>query len=309
MLVGILIKKILSLFIIMFLGAALVRLKILKREDSRVLSMVSIYLICPCMIINAFQVEFTDDVRIGLIFTTAASFAIILHMIFFGELVKKPLRLNPVEKCSSMYSNAANLIIPLITAILGEEWIIYTMPFTSVQMIALWSHAKSSICGETGIDMKKIVTNINLISIFVGLVLMFAGIRLYGPVADSVSTIGGMVGPVAMLINGMLIGDMDFRHMKGGMRMLLPVALRLVVFPLPVLLVMKYSGVTALIPDGKELGLILLMASVSPVASTITQLAQVYVDTEQAEYASTICIVTTLLCILTMPLFVFLYQL
>ena len=49
------------------------------------------------------------------------------------------------------------------------------------------------------------------------------------------------------------------------------------------------------------------LAACAPSAATITQMAQVY--GRDAEYSSAIYAVTTLLCIITMPLMVTLYQL
>ena len=42
-----------ALFIIMALGFTIVKLRLLKPEDSRVLSVISIYIICPCMILKS----------------------------------------------------------------------------------------------------------------------------------------------------------------------------------------------------------------------------------------------------------------
>ena len=53
--------------------------------------------------------------------------------------------------------------------------------------------------------------------------------------------------------------------------------------------------------------LVSLLATCTPSASTITQMAQIY--GKDADYASAINVVTTLLCIFTMPLMVALYQL
>lgn len=83
----------------------------------------------------------------------------------------KVLKLDGVEETSLIYSNAGNLIIPIVTAILGKEWVIYTSAFLSVQLFLLWSHAKMKLCGEKGIDLKKILTNINMIAIFAGVLL------------------------------------------------------------------------------------------------------------------------------------------
>ena len=57
MIAVILAKKILSLFLIMVMGAALVKSKVLKAEDSKSISVVTLYLVMPCVIISSFQVE------------------------------------------------------------------------------------------------------------------------------------------------------------------------------------------------------------------------------------------------------------
>ena len=49
-----------------------------------------------------------------------------------------------------------------------------------------------------------------------------------------------------------------------------------------------------------------LLAAITPSAATVTQMAQLY--DREADYASAIYVVTTLLCIVTMPVLVGLYQ-
>ena len=53
--------------------------------------------------------------------------------------------------------------------------------------------------------------------------------------------------------------------------------------------------------------LISLLACASASAATVTQMEQIYGD--DAEYACSINVLTTLLCIITMPLIVLVYQL
>ena len=52
--------------------------------------------------------------------------------------------------------------------------------------------------------------------------------------------------------------------------------------------------------------LVSLLATCTPSASTITQMAQIY--GKDADYASAINVVTTLLCIFTMPLMIGLFE-
>ena len=58
----ILAEEITKLFIIMAMGWALVRARVLKTEDSRVISAIIVYLVAPCIIISSFQIEHSRQV-------------------------------------------------------------------------------------------------------------------------------------------------------------------------------------------------------------------------------------------------------
>lgn len=307
MIVAALIKKIISLFLILFLGALLVRLKVLKAEDSKALSKLTLYLIIPCVILNAFQVEFSEAVRGGLLLALGASLIIQLGTIFIAHLLKKPLRLDPVEQSSAVYPNASNLVIPLVSAMLGDEWIIFSCPFTALQLFLVWSHGKALLCGEKGFQLKTILTNTNLIAVFVGVAMLLTGFSFPAPIQDAVASVSVTVGPIAMLVTGMIIGGMDLKTVFTYKRVWLVTFLRLVLLPLPALLLVKFSGMAALAADGRTVLLIVLMASSTPTAGMITQMSQVY--GQDADYASAINVVSTLMCIFTLPVVVALYQL
>ena len=55
-----LMEQIIELFIMILMGFIIVKTGIVKDEDSKVLSKIVLYLIIPCVIINAFQVDYTS---------------------------------------------------------------------------------------------------------------------------------------------------------------------------------------------------------------------------------------------------------
>lgn len=303
----ILAKKIFSLFIIMLMSMSLVRLKILKAADSKVMSILLLYLFFPCVIIDAFQVDFTPEIRHGLLLSTAAAVAVQALLLFAGLFWQKLLHLNAVEVCSVIYSNAGNLIIPLIIAVLGQEWVIYSSTFLAVQLVLFWTHMKSVMAGEAHMDWRAVFTNANMIAIFIGLVLLFTGWRLPAPVNDAMHSLGLVIGPSAMIIAGMLLGNMSRKKICSYKRVPLVAFLRLIVMPLIILLFVKFSGLAAFSPDGKTILLITLLATATPSATTCVSMASLFDN--QPEYASVINVVTATLCTITMPLIVWLYQL
>lgn len=305
MLALLLIEKIVSLFLVMICGMVIVRCKILTSKESRILSLLMLYLLMPCMILTAFQVDRTPEVTGGLALGLVASLLIHAVLVIGNHLIRKPMRLDPVEQMSIAYPNAGNLIVPLVTSMLGGEWVIYSSAYIAVQMTLIWSHGKSILCSEGKMDVRKIVLNPNMIAIMAGIVLFATGWRFPGPVGDAVSSMGGMVGPASMLLTGMLIGGMELKKMFVRRRIWLIAAMRLIVVPLLTLAVLRFSGVMTLMPGGKDVLLVTYLATITPSASSVTSMAQVY--GKDADYASAINVLTTLGCIITMPLMVALY--
>lgn len=302
-----LLKKIAELFVCIIMGYALVRFGRLRAEDSRVLSVVSLYLLNPCVIISSYQIQRTDRLMAGLGLSLAAAALILLLLYLQMKLFGRTLRLDRVEQASVMYSNCANLLIPIIISLLGKEWVVFSSTYYAAQMVLYWTHCRILISGERSISLRNIFLNPNIIACFIGLGLFSLDVTLPSLLGNAVDTVGSMLGPVAMLIVGMLMAGADLKKILTDLRVWKVSLLRLIVTPLPILLIFKYSGMAALAPDGHSILLISLLAACAPSGATVTQLAQVYGG--DGEYAGAINVLSTLLCILTMPLMVALYTL
>ena len=157
-----LLKQIVQLFLMILMGYIMVKIKFLKEEDSKVISKIILYLIVPSVIITAFQVDYTPSIMKGLAVACIASVILQFLLLFVTWIMGKMFHLNTVEYTSAYYSNSGNLIVPLVTYILGKEWVIYGCVFMSVQLFFIWTHCKCKISGETEISLKKILLNINM---------------------------------------------------------------------------------------------------------------------------------------------------
>lgn len=299
--------QILQLFIIMFLGYAVVKTGLLKPEDSRTLSVLTVYVILPCTILNAFQIEYTKEVASD--FLLAAGSAVLIHILLFVIvfILDRFFHLTNIEKASLIYSNAGNLILPLVTAVLGEEWVIYASAFMVVQLFIIWTHGKSLVEGKKGADIRSIITNVNLIACIAGLVMFLLHFRIPGLIGSAVKTIGGIIGPISMLMLGMILGGISLKPILYQKRIWIISFLKMIAVPAAVLLIMKYSGFAKLSPNGITILYISLMATMTPSAATVTQMAQLY--GQDYNYSTAINTLTTLLCIATMPLMTMLYYL
>ena len=82
--------------------------------------------------------------------------------------------------------------------------------------------------------------------------------------------------------------------------------IKMFIMPAVVLIIMKLSGIYTLTEDGSMIGYISILAVITPTATAVTQLAQLY--NKDAEYSGAINAMTTLVCIVTMPLFDCVFQ-
>ena len=298
-------KQIAQFFIMIIMGYTLVKLKIVKSEDSKVLSMVCLYLIMPCVIINSFLIEFTPEKLKGL--GLAVGVAIVIHFVawVFIRILGKVLNFNTVEKASVMYSNAANMVIPVVMSVLGDEWVLYSSAFVSVQLVLLWTHCKSMLSNEKGFELKKIYTNINLIAIFIGILLFITKIHIPSVLQGTLKSVGGTVAPISMIITGMIMAGAELKKVFSNGRIYLVLFFRMIFFPFIVFMIIYFTGITKVIDNGAMILLVTFIATITPTASSITQMAQVYGNNEQ--YAGAINIMTTIVSIVTMPIMVALY--
>ena len=301
-----LMEQIIQLFLMIFMGYLIVKVGLVKDEDSKVLSKIILYLIIPCVIINAFQVDYTMDTAKGLLLALAASVMTQVLLLIIISIAGKLLHLNEVEIASVYYSNSGNLIVPIVTFILGQDWVLYGCVFMSVQLIFLWTHCKKIISRESSYDWKKIVLNINMISIFIGVVLFFAKIHLPEILNNTLGSVGSMIGPASMIVTGMLFAGMNLKQIFADKRVYFVSFLRLIAVPLLALVMIKISHLAMFSTDGTKIMLIVFLAIITPSASTITQMCQVYGN--DSRYASAINVMTTLFSIITMPLMVMLFE-
>ena len=118
--------------------------------------------------------------------------------------------------------------------------------------------------------------------------------------------VGILGGPIGMLLAGMVIAEVPLKTVFNRKRSYVSTALRLIVYPIFVLFLMKIICAFTGIMDAKQILLTVYLASVTPACATVTSMAQLY--DKDAAYASSLYVLTTLLSIVTMPVMVGSYE-
>ena len=312
-----LVSKILSLLVLVGAGVVLVKTKLLKKEDSVALSKISVFLLSPCVIVSSFSMKV--DGKAGQSLLLCFFYAILANFLFLflGTLLRKPLHLSPVEEMSMEYTNCGNFVLPIVASVLGEEYLLYVSAYITVYNLLVWTHGihlfqgkeeqskgEPSIGGQKQKAFLKILLNPNILAILFGVFLFFTKISLPAPISLAISDLGKMIGPISMLITGIILGSMSFKKILSYRRIYMVTAFRLLFFPFIYLLLISVLGRIDGFLDNPVLFLVTFLSAMAPAAANVSQFAILYGKEE--EYASCINIFTTLCTIFSVPILVYL---
>ena len=299
-------SKLLSMMIYVLVGYITVRTGILKSDDSRILSRLTVWIVQPCMILKAFQIELTHERIKGFIACLILTFIVYAVWISVTALAKKPLHLDPIDQTTLIYSNVGNLILPLVAMTLGDEMVFYGSCIQIPFNLLTWTHGVSVIRGEKTFHLRKILLNPNIIALFTGLIFLLLKVRLPGVLQTSVDGLSQMVAPMSMLVVGMVIAQTDLKSVFTYRKAYGILVGRLILYPLMVIGLLYASGFLHRYPQYVPFFLIPILSFAAPPSSTISQLSVVY-DVEPLE-AGIYNVMGALFCIITMPLIVLCYQ-
>ena len=303
---SILMSRLLSMMIIVAVGYAAVKLRVVDSASSKVLSRISVYILQPCMIFYAFQIEITPERLHGFLLTLLFGMLVYVIWIVGLERLKKPLRLDAIDRCTLIYSNVGALILPIVNMILGIEYVFYTSALQIPFNLFVWTHGLRVISHEKRFSFKKVLLNPNMIALFAGLAACILQIRLPDVLDTPVALLVNMIGPVSMMVIGINIAGERLGKMFSSRRAWLISACRLLVMPLTVLLLLYLCGIHVRHPELIPVFQVSFIALAAPPASTISQLAVLY---DRRPYdAAVYNVLSTVACILTMPLMLKLYE-
>ena len=308
-----LVSKILSLLVLVGAGVVLVKTKMLKKEDSVALSKISVFLLSPCVIVSSFSMKV--DGKAGQSLLLCFFYAILANFLFLflGTLLRKPLHLSPVEEMSLEYTNCGNFVLPIVASVLGEEYLLYVSAYITVYNLLVWTHGIHLFQGKEEQTKEerskenaflKILFNPNILAILFGVFLFFTKISLPAPISLAISDLGKMIGPISMLITGIILGSMSFKKILSYRRIYMVTAFRLLFFPFIYLLLISVLSRIDGFLDNPVLFLVTFLSAMAPAAANVSQFAILYGKEE--EYASCINIFTTLCTIISMPILVYL---
>ena len=143
-------QQVLVLFILIAVGFICGKKKIITDFSARHMTDIVLYVVTPCVMISAFQREFSFELLSGLIICVACSALIFAVSILICNLIfhDKDESRKAVIRFATIYSNCAFMSLPLQKAILGDDGWFYGSIFVAVFNIFVWTHGLVSMSGD-----------------------------------------------------------------------------------------------------------------------------------------------------------------
>lgn len=288
----ILLRQLITMFLYVGVGWCLRRFRLVTQENSSVLSNLLLYAILPCVIVQSFLREATPQATQNLLWS------LLLSALALGVSVAVSALLfwkKPASNFGSAFSNAGFMGIPLITAVVGEGAVFYIAGFVALLNILQWTYGQAILGDAQAAKPLGVLKNPLVIAFAVGLLLYFLPITLPGIFTNAVSSVAACNAPVAMVILGVLLGNISPKRMFLSKEAWLVSGVRLLLIPLLTVLLLKaFPGVPG------EMRAALIIAAAAPVGSNLAVYVQRQGGDSQAA-AGMVCL-STILSIITMPL-------
>lgn len=290
-------QQVVVLFLLIGCGFVAVKTGILRQEGKQTLSNLLLYLVVPAMIVHSYMMEFSEEILHNLMAAFGMSIlAILIGLVLTLVLTarRKDTRVS-IFRFACVFSNAAYMGFPLISALFGSEGLLYASAYVTVFNILLWTIGYSMVSGSS--NPKEVAQALSrtpaIYAVVVGLAIYLLQIPVPNLIAQPIDLLSGMNTPLSMLITGMLIAAGDLKSIVcdkhiwklAGVRMLLIPAVCVAVFAL-----LGFHGMSTQV--------VLLLESCP--AAAITSVFAVQFNHDE-RFAAGSVVLTTLLSIITLP--------
>lgn len=297
------IGSVLPVFLLMLAGAAVRRCGLVRRQDDEPIMRLLIHLLFPCFILD--KVLGNELVRDPSVVAWALGLGAGLVLVgtavgwWAGGLLG--LGLGTGRRTFALASGVQNFgytAIPVLSLLWPGSGVLGVLFVHNLGVeVTMWTVGVMMMAGSREMPWRKLL-NGPVVAIVLSLLLVFTGLDRYvaGPLRVALGWLGAGAFPIGILITGALIMDFVASERPSWRIALGGVAVRLVLVPAIFLAAAKWLPVTV------ELKQVLVVQAAMPSAVTPILLAKLYGG--RPAVAVQVVVVTTVACLVTLPLIV-----
>lgn len=294
----ILLKQMLILFFFMLIGYYMGRKKIVDEKVSKSLSWMIVNVTNPALILSGGISAVMD--RTELLSTFVLAVGLFAVLILFAELVIPLFRLEKrdagVYKALTVFSNMGFMGFPIISAVYGQEALIYASVFLLPFNVLIYTYGVFRISGhgmKLGEAVRKFL-NIGTCAGILALIIAVSQIRLPDIANRTIEMLSDLTAPLCMMVIGASFLNIRFQDVFCNRKLMIFSVLRLLLIPLAGMALIRMATADPVLQG------ICFIILASPAGSMVAMLAQQNDGNDLI--ASEGAAVTTLFSVVTMPL-------
>ena len=291
------------LFSFILIGYLLAKFKIVPHGSAGILAKLENWLFIPALVMQTFIQNFTVS-KLGVtwklfVFGFAVDLVVIPIAILCSRFLSKDSYLRKIYIYSLCFSNFAFMGNAIVSAIFPDvfyEYIVFTLTLWipiylwGVPALLAWDGQKKSV----GQRLKSFV-NPMFIAMIVGMVIGITSIPLPSSVSSVISVSASCMSPVAMLLTGFTVAEIDIKSTVKKISVYSISLLRLIVYPLIGIAI--FALIPADIPDSYVICTVCSLAM--PVGLNTIVIPAAY--DRDTSMASGMALVSHILSIITIP--------
>ncbi len=192
-----------------------------------------------------------------------------------------------------VFSNLGFIGIPVVSSILGEEYVVYVTEFLLIYTIVFYTYGVALMDGKFSLSSLKSMINPGTVSGFTALLIIVCGIQLPGFLKTAITYLGNVTSPMALVAVGFTLAHSDLRKIFCQPRLYVFSAVKLLLLPLALLPLLRL--VTG---DGALISVCMVMFGMPIGNMPLILGTQKGID---GSTCSAAIILTTILCVFTIP--------
>lgn len=290
-------EQLMKMFFIMLLAFICYKIKLVTQEGNRSISNLLLFVVNPCLILTAYQIDYDPGLVKGLLLAFFAAAATHAAGIIISTLLIRPGS-SPdycIERYSSVYSNCGFIGIPLINSVLGATGVFYITAYMVIFNLLTWTHGVILMKKKCSLkNLKEGLVSPMFIATSAAVVMFFLQFKIPGFLLDAMNYVADMNTPLAMMVAGFSVAQSDIRKMLVNFRLYYVCAVKLLLMPVITSLLL----IPMHLPE--TVSVTIQVAAACPAAATGTMMAIRY--KQNYTYSSEIFALSTVLSIITIPL-------
>lgn len=304
---GAFLQAMIPLYIMALIGFASRKIRVFHSHANHVITQLLLYITLPSLILYSLNTPFSMGIFIDFIWLITMSFFILSISILLAAWLRRkaalPKKQKSVYESLIIFGNQGFIGFAISYILMAEQGIIYLTFFNVFYLILIWTYGIYIFTkSEQSVNWKLLFLNPGFLSTIIGLVMLFLPYKWPGALLDTFEGVGKMTIPLSMILIGSLLADIrwhELRKYSKNIYIWIASCCKLIILPL-------FLFVFFFLHVPYPLIIIAVLTSAMPSASTTSVYAQKFGG--DANFASFGVILSTLLCIFTIPLLYSLLQ-